>query len=83
MKLSKMQVIRDYLNYRFPDVRHDDEIDFDRYGHKFRIVVNGSVFLLSVSASFIEDNDTEKLAKALEVLDMIIQLKNNPESTVM
>ncbi len=83
MKLNKMQVIRDYLSNRFPDARHDDEIDFDRYGQKFRIVTNGSVLLLSVSTSFIEDNDLEKLAKTLEGLDIASQLKNNPESTVI
>jgi hypothetical protein len=49
---DKVQVIRDYLNYRFPVARHDDEIDFDRYGHKFRIVTKDSV-LLSILASFI------------------------------
>jgi hypothetical protein len=83
MKLRKMQVIRDYLGNRFPEARHDDEIDFDRYGQKFRIVKNGSVMLLSVSMSFIEDNDAEKLASTLDGLDVVSQLKNNPESTVI
>ncbi len=80
---NKMQVIRDYLNYRFPYARHDDEIDFDRYGHKFRIVTKDSVLLLSILASFIEDSDIKELAETLEGLDIASQLKNNPESTVI
>jgi hypothetical protein len=81
--LNKMHVIRDYLNYRFPVAIHDDEIDFDRYGHKFRIVTKDSVLLLSILASFIDDSDIKELAVALDGLDIVSHLKNNPESTVI
>ncbi|MEK6742509.1 MAG: hypothetical protein AABZ15_02815 [Nitrospirota bacterium] len=78
-----LQAIRDYLRENFPADKHDDENDFERCRHKFRIITDDQILLLSISSEFVEDSDSETIIRRLKFLRVIDLLKTNPKSTIV
>ncbi len=84
MTPDKLQAIREYLFEHFPYAKHlDDKNDFDRFGHKFRIVTKDQVLLTSISRQFIEDNEASEIVKVLDKIGIVDLLKENPTATIV
>ena len=80
---DKIKAIEEYLRKHFPDAKVANHHDFDRYGHKFRIVVDHDILLFSISTELSSRNTTDKLITILDNYNLIKMLIDNPDSTIV
>ena len=83
MTEEQIVAVHNYLQKNFPNADINDQLDFDRHGHKFSVTTKNEVLLTSISGELSSGYNKDKLIEILENYGLTKMLKEHPESTII